>query len=141
MKRSFSKKAISQGSIQPDQGPILITPHTDSRHTLTQTERYKYDHDNHGNHDNHDNHVITWFSGVARDGKIIRPKAGTRKASAVFTLNGDYENDGDDAEDDDMMMIVNNIMSSKPTATFCTVSRSRTEEATTLSEMIPARRE
>ena len=45
--------------------------------------------------------VITWFSGVARDGKIIRPKAGTRKASAVFTLNGDYENDGDDAEDDD----------------------------------------
>jgi len=51
----------------------------------------------------------TWFSGVARDGKIIRPKAGTRKASAVFT--------------------------------FCTVSRSRTEDATTLSEMIPARRE
>ena len=85
--------------------------------------------------------VITWFSGVARDGKIIRPKAGTRKASAVFTLNGDYENDGDDAEDDDMMMIVNNMMSSKPKATFCTASRSRTEEATTLSEMIPARRE
>ena len=86
--------------------------------------------------------VITWFSGVARDGKMIRPNAGTRKASAVFTLNGDYENDGDDAEDDDMkMMIVNNMMSSKPTATFCTASRSRTEEATTLSEMIPARRE
>ena len=86
--------------------------------------------------------VITWFSGVARDGKMIRPKAGTRKASAVFTLNGDYENDGDDAEDDDMiMMIVNNMMSSKPAATFCMASLSRTEEATTLSEMIPARRE
>ena len=82
--------------------------------------------------------VITWFSGVARDGKMIRPKAGARKASAVFTLNGDYEND---AEDDDMKMIMNNMMSSKPTATFCTASRSRTEEATTLSEMIPARRE
>ena len=36
---------------------------------------------------------------------------------------------------------MNNIMSSKPTTTFCTASRSRTEEATTLSEMIPARRE
>ena len=85
--------------------------------------------------------VITWFSGVARYGKMIRPNAGTRKASAVFTLNGDYENDGDDAEDDDMMMIMNNMMSSKPTATFCTARLSRTEEATTLSEMIPARRE
>ena len=40
-----------------------------------------------------------------------------------------------------MVMIMNNIMSSKPTTTFCTASRSRTEEATTLSEMIPARRE
>ena len=35
--------------------------------------------------------VITWFSGVARYGKMIRPNAGTRKASAVFTLNGDYK--------------------------------------------------
>ena len=77
--------------------------------------------------------VITWFSGVARDGKMIRPKAGTRMASVVFTLIMTAMML--------KMMIVKNMMSSKPTATFCTVSRSRTEEETTLSEMIPARRE
>ena len=47
--------------------------------------------------------TITWFFGVARVGKRIKPIAGTMKAKAVFTCNNIHDDGEDDDDDDDLL--------------------------------------
>ena len=47
--------------------------------------------------------TITWFLGVAKVGKRIKPMAGTMKAKAVFTCNNIHDDGEDDDDDGDLL--------------------------------------